>query len=1037
VVGPTFDVENWVPVDTATYTYPGSTYPTGLTGVDRTMGLYVPGINEPGLELPLLVDGVDYPGVQVWGDYFAGNLTLDANYQSEFADIYLGTRFSDINVDGGEFIGPYEGHAPEELVNGSEYDTLDMRIYTRPGADWTNNGHGFQIRSINYTYKPQNTSIYSWEGIVKNPVQVLLTNFDTRVQLTNNVDYFVNWSTQTVEIVGGVAAEQVFNISVYELGGGNQLYRANYTGQEIVDSGDNSVIIPVNYKEITEIEVFQDGIYRSQPTYRPYAESIAWNLNDSYAAQSVVYNDYEITCTSTSATYNTISCDSTNALTVGQPIVFSGTVFGGIVSGVTYYVYNIANTTQFFITDVAGSTTVFALTDDSGSMTGAPTGTYYRAIQTVTPGIFLSNIEYWLPYVPTLNSKVTFADTVGVADGVGLTAMGVSLSVPVVSTTTGTNAILLQGSTSTLSTGQTVTFSGDSIGGIETDVTYYVLNIINASSFTIEETLGSGVPVTLLTDNATWVGQLNAKFRPVDFASWSTPVIQTTVVDTNSYITKTFNLTNSLEGTNPANLIVLQNGVRLRPADGIEWIGDDSSVSFGLPQRGGYSQQLINAPVNVSVWVDNVLQVQSVGATQGSYSVTNWDGSNTPGRQVVFNTAPAAGAKILISVDVQAAYQLINNSQLQISYPLNIGDIISIITWNDTTQQDILTLVFNGPIDNGTAVVNQPYDSTIYDAASVSFDPGSYDYTIGNIIPINDFDLLRTGVNASRLWVTLDGYRLFEGSDYIVDGQYLTLTSGIISPGQILVVAEFTNSIVPEAAAFRIFQDMRGVQATYRMTDATTTTLAQPLGATDDIIYVVDVNKLSQPDLTSGLFGVITINGERIMYRERDIAFNTVSGLQRGTAGTAAAAHNTGATIYDIGIGNLLATQYQNYVVKDTGMGDGTTAVFYAPNINISDFGDSSTAYVESIEVYVGGIRQYNYSQTAGNSEYRYIVTDFGPLAIEFVVDGTYSAPAAGSEVTILQRRGLSWYEPGVNTASNGVALQETNTLAARFLCDR
>jgi hypothetical protein len=263
------------------------------------------------------------------------------------------------------------------------------------------------------------------------------------------------------------------------------------------------------------------------------------------------------------------------------------------------------------------------------------------------------------------------------------------------------------------------------------------------------------------------------------------------------------------------------------------------------------------------------------------------------------------------------------------------------------------------------------------------------------------------------------------------------LTSGIISPGQILVVTEFTNSIVPEAAAFRIFQDMRGVQATYRMTNATTTTLAQPLGATDDIIYVVDVNKLSQPDLTSGLFGVITINGERIMYRERDIAFNTVSGLQRGTAGTAAAAHNTGATVYDIGIGNLLATQYQNYVVKDTGMGDGTTAVFYAPNINISDFGDSSTAYVESIEVYVGGIRQYNYSQTAGNSEYRYIVTDFGPLAIEFVVDGTYSAPAAGSEVTILQRRGLSWYEPGVNTASNGVALQETNTLAARFLCDR
>ena len=65
------------------------------------------------------------------------------------------------------------------------------------------------------------------------------------------------------------------------------------------------------------------------------------------------------------------------------------------------------------------------------------------------------------------------------------------------------------------------------------------------------------------------------------------------------------------------------------------------------------------------------------------------------------------------------------------------------------------------------------------------------------------------------------------------------------------------------------------------------------------------------------------------------------------------------------------------------------------------------------------------------------LVTDFGPLAIEFIVDDTYPAPAAGSEVTILQRRGVTWYEPGNGTPSNGVALQETNTIAARFLTDR
>ena len=261
------------------------------------------------------------------------------------------------------------------------------------------------------------------------------------------------------------------------------------------------------------------------------------------------------------------------------------------------------------------------------------------------------------------------------------------------------------------------------------------------------------------------------------------------------------------------------------------------------------------------------------------------------------------------------------------------------------------------------------------------------------------------------------------------------------------VVTEFTNSIVPGAAAFRIFQDMRGVQATYRITADTTTTLVQNLSASADVVYVQNASALTEPDLPNGKFGVITIDGERIMYRYRDTVANTVSGLQRGTAGTAANYHATGAEVYDIGVGNLLTDEYQNYVVKYTGMGDGTTTLFYAVNsdgtpiIDNVDFNDSSTAYVESIEVYVGGIRQYNYSEPQAQSEYRYIVTDFDPLAIEFITDNNpvspLMPPAAGSEVTILQRRAKSWYEPGNGNASNGLALQETNTVAARFLCDR
>ena len=852
-VGPTFNLEDWDLVD-----------PSTLSGVDRTMGLYVPGSNQPGLELPLLIDGVDYPGVQVWGDYFLGTLNRNADYASSFADQYLGTRVTDINVDGGQFLGLYEGHAPEELVNGSEFDTLDMRVYTRPGSDWQMDGHGFQLGTIRYVYNPSFSNSYSWAGVVEHPVEIIVSNMTTRIDLISGVDYTIDYADQAVIINQNAANGDIINISVYEVGGGSQLYRDNYTGAEI----DNFVYVPVNESEIDEVVVFVNGLYQSTGvTWEPYAESIDWDLLDSYNKLDVV--------------------------------------------------------------NTAGS--------------------YYRALQNVPGGIAITNIVYWLEFVPTLLTKVNFSTSYGPSDGIAVVVLGTS--------------------------------------------------------------------------------------SPVNY-SWSTAQSETFVADATIVSSHILNVTNSLQGTNPANLVVTRNGVRQQPGEGIEWFGDDSSVSFGLPQRGNYSQIIINATADITVFVDNVLQVQTVGPFIGSYSVTNWDGSNVPGRQVVFYTPPAAGAQILISVSTIAEY-LVFDSQIEIIPQPNINDVYVVTTWNDTAQQNALTLVFEGPVVTGATDV-EGYDTVAFDVGLITDSPGSFDYTQGILIYNNDFDLSRTNIDAGRLWVTLDGYRLFEGVDFVVEGQYLILATGAIGTTEVLAVTQFANSVVPEAIAFRIFQDMRGVQATYRITEPTTTYLSAALSASADIAYVANARALGEPDLVSGTFGVVTINGERIMYRERNIALNTISGLRRGTAGTGADSHAADDIVYDISRGNLLAEEFQNYILSDSTLGDDSTTVFYAPNISIAEFGDSSTAYVESIEVYVGGTRQYNYSDFTTESEYRYIVTDFDPLAIEFIVDDTVvpplRAPAAGSDVTILQRRGVNWYAPGVSTPSNGIALQETETQAARFL---
>ncbi len=853
VVGPTFDLENWQLVNAGTYNNG-----LGLSGVDRTMGLYVAGVNSPGLELPLLIDGVDYPGVQVYGEYFLGDPNvLDAVYQSEFTDTALGDRFSDINVNGGEFIGPYEGHAPEELVNGSEFDTLDFKVFTRPGSDWSLDGHGFEIGTVRYVYEPAVVEDYSWANVVENPVQVLVSNLTTGRDLARDVNYTVNWVDQTVSFVSGVANNDIVNISVYEAGGGSQLYRANYIG---ADAG-SSVIIPVNEAEIFEVAVFVNGQLIDSVTWVPYFDAAVWSIFDSYEQSAVVIDD-----------------------------------------------------------DV-----------------------YYRALQPVPVGVAIDNLLYWIEFVPTLETQVNFGTTLGFNDGVSLIALGI----------------------------------------------------------TVDDS------------------------NPIQY-SWSTPQTQTVVAGAALTITKTITAANSLEGTNPANMIVARNGLRLRPAEGIEWIGDDSSVSFGLPQRGGYEQNIIDPITDVLVWVDGVPQTQSLGSFVGDFSVTNWDGSNTPGRQVVFATPPAAGATILISVNTVADYVIAGN-QVQIVGTVNTGDVFEITTWNDTAQQNILTQVFVGPIVTGITI-NEPYDSTDYDPAIINNTPGSYDYTAGTSVANNQFNLQRTDIVASRLWVTLDGVRLFEGADYTVENGFVILSTGAIGPTQVMAVTQFTNSVTPEEMGFRIFQDMRGVQAVYRITRATTTEVASAVSASADSIRVVDAAALSEPNLALGIFGVVIIDGERIMYRTRDLAANTISSLLRGTAGTAAAEHAVGASVTDLGRGNLLDVEYQDRVVSDTALSDGSTVVYYAPSITNVDFGDSSTVFVDALEVYVAGIRQYPASIT--ESQYPWAVTDFDPVAVEFLD----ALPPEGVEVTILIRQGATWYERGVDTASNGVALQDTNTRAARFL---
>ena len=816
----TFDPLDWIVISAAS-----------LSGVDRTMGFYTPTVNQPGLSLPLLIDGVEYPGVQVFGvgyDQFPGfdiapydstpfdalaygpegrptfdQTILDTIYESPYTDPYLGTRPTSINIEGGEYIDVYSSYAPEELVPGSEFDTLDIRVYTTPGADWARDGHGFLTEVHKFTV----TSIgetYSFAGVIPVPATMLVTNQTLGLDLAIDIDYTANWALQTITLDPSVVVGSEIVITLYQIGGGNQLFKQSYNGAEV----GSSVVVPVKYSLIEEFVIFANGVLTTDYTFVPYG-------------------------------------------TTSTEVVFD-----------TPYTIN-----DYLMIGAIGPTTI---------------------------------------------------------DGV--------------------------------------------------EINY----------------------------------------------SWSVPVTQ--------YITGVtgvleYQLTNSMEYTNPDNVVVTVNGIRARTSAGIEYLAD-GTTDYLLPERLGFSQSIISDN-EVHVYVNDIPQVLGVDFTVEPYD------PDTP-RAVMFTTPLTLGEKILICVTTNAQATVTGTQLVFNAYnglvPSN-DDIIAVTSWNDTRQQDILTQVYVGPVSS-TALpeIVEPYSSTKYDnpPGDASAEPGQYDFSSPRPVTLNNLYLNRVITNPDRLWVTLNGRQIFVNDGFTIVDNMIVLASGyIMSATDVVMITEFTNSIAPEAMAFRIFQDMRGVQATYRITPATTTYLVEPLSTTDDIIYVHNASALNEPNLAMNIWGLLTINGERIMYRNRDTENNTVSGLRRGTAGTGVASHAVDADVYNISRGNLLLPQFQNYIVSNTtyplvsgvNLGDGVTTSFVAELIDVS--GNDSTVDNEAVEVYIGGIRQYG----------GYTITNENPVTVEFD-----TAPLEGVEVTILVRRGVTWYAPGINTPSNGVALQDTETQAARFL---
>jgi hypothetical protein len=113
--------------------------------------------------------------------------------------------------------------------------------------------------------------------------------------------------------------------------------------------------------------------YKNNPSMFNAAEAL--RLNTEFIASEAtawVNASFGGTVTSTTASTDRFTCSSAHNLSVGDPVVFSGTTItgSGIVNGTTYYVLSIPSATSFRLaTNQSGTALVDVVSDGTGSMT--------------------------------------------------------------------------------------------------------------------------------------------------------------------------------------------------------------------------------------------------------------------------------------------------------------------------------------------------------------------------------------------------------------------------------------------------------------------------------------------------------------------------------------------------------------------------------------------------------------------------------------------------------------------------------------------
>ena len=487
---------------------------------------------------------------------------------------------------------------------------------------------------------------------------------------------------------------------------------------------------------------------------------------------------------------------TTSEFTVGQVIVFSSPVIGGLVAGASYYITQIINSTDFVISTEAGGSPV-TVTTDSGLMTGTINGITVADIISINNTITAPTVTTATATASTGN-LITCSSTSGFVAGQPVQFS--STIIPVTSMSNGdTYQIISIGTTdftalgaASNTVGITFIYNGSAASGTGTVLlaTFGNIDLLGETYFV--KTIASRTTFTIADENGNTIGLSNASGDVVVTEGGNTSVTITTGIPHG-----------------------LQTNVIVRI--------DGTTGSTQLNNNTYYAKVISTTQFAIYT------QPYSPAYNATNYPVTNissYTGGGYVWRDGLFTIIDTVATATATDGKITAGFAL--------------GLIVGTPVYFTETGVTLGSTLLGGLIAGQEYYVSEILSETEFYVSATQF--GSNLALTSGTGSINVTQWQQT--NVDRLWVTVNGYRLPSSSLRINPGNDVSILTTIV-PGDEVIITSMMPSATPNQMTYYMNVNQVQVPTVYNANMAKTW-LTRALGDLDTTIYVNDVTQITE-----------------------------------------------------------------------------------------------------------------------------------------------------------------------------------------------